>query len=281
MKYIISILFLAVCFIAFNFFKNSDSNTTVIPKNVLVKSEKKGIIQENLTTIDDGIIEIETDIDFSEVVEQTQGMNTCGFDSSKKLSAKKIRMLTDKQKKAESTLADYCFSWFDYLESLSQLELDSIASWQRSIDKKIAVWFDENLSYEEKYAYSVKALEDDAIIFGYSAIVYLLENDHNLIAELADGIKTEEFTMMRSLVAAFDIAQLYVCEYEKWHNCGRNSLFMLELCLQDDSYCNMNYRQYLTVRYSYHQFADISDVTFHLRELINNGYPGIRIEPSD
>lgn len=101
----------------------------------------------------------------------------------------------------------------------------------------------------------------------YNALKYLLKNDSNLVSQITFKLGSKDKTLIYNY--ADTINDLYWCNYGNTSKCERNSIFMLTLCISFNEYCEMNFYDYLNIRYTSNQVYEFQNIVNILRNILS------------
>ncbi len=154
----------------------------------------------------------------------------------------------------EKTLVN-CEDWFENLAQISSSELNQI---KLRIREKNQILRELNTlsaeaSYDVKIISKAKTLvqhQDPDI--SASALLYLLTYDNEFINKVGEEMGTSDVSFLR---ANLDLSVLYSCQ--KGLDCQSDSALMQDMCVIDESSCNLSFNAWLRQNKTMNQYDDM------------------------
>ncbi len=251
--------------IIFFYKKYLDKNNDVIVHNeVSVEQDYQGtILQEDssvLHTKSDGEYKL-TEYEFHQL---------CGF-SKKKFheSMDNINyqsMSTSELDHIEKVLVN-CQKWFENLAEISDSDINQI---KLRIEEKDQIL--KELSIEKAYDSNImiKATKlinhDDPDISG-SALLYLLTYDNQFLIKIGEEMGTSDLSFLRGNL---DLSILYSCQ--NGLDCSPEGVFMQDMCVIDESACNLTVNSWLRQKKTINQYDDLMISFSIINSLLNSDW---------
>lgn len=175
---------------------------------------------------------------------------------------------SDTQHSVLEDLRRNCEAWYEYLRDLTEEE--SLLNEEEAKEVKAqASLFGGAVTFDKTTIAQARAFiaENDKTDVGFMALMYLLDKDAQFKLAIANKLGTKNFQFLKS--NRFYIAELYHCRVNPDY-CAPNALTMVGRCLQDESYCGMNYRSFIAGEYTAQQFFDLERSVDIILQLASN-----------
>jgi len=231
------------------------------PTNV----QKKGVDNAGLSAENQEVIDFQ--------VEPVKYLNICGlentyyWENSLKQSDIDINDLTENQLNAFDQLSskELCNDWYEYADTLSEEDLIEIKNLRAETGKLYENF--SSFSDKDKIEHVRKILNGDLIGLDKSfALYYLLENDFEFTKLVANEINTENLRYVSQ--SAFVVADLFICQSNP-SSCSKKSSKMLQICLFEEEYCNIDYIGYLEKKHTLNEVNDFYNILDAARKLLD------------